>query len=155
MIAFGGPALRSLLVLVLALVAIMPGTAHAQRCSADTQCYDFGRDRTYCAGNMLVTRRSQCFGFCRSVEVSRVPCPGPCVGGRCIGGPLQSAPIGPPSAGGLVAGACRKVCTCNGKQLTYGVGSAETADRCGRRTVDCVYGCTCEPEPRCLKRGEV
>lgn len=138
-----------------ALVAMMPGGALAQRCSADTQCYDFGRDRTYCAGNTLVTRRSQCFGYCRGVEVSRVPCPGPCVGGRCIGGPLQSAPINPPSGGGLVAGPCKRVCTCDGKRLTYGVGYAKTAERCERRSVNCVYGCTCEPEPRCLKRGEV
>ena len=139
--------------LVLGL-AMTPTTAVAQRCSADSQCIDSGRDRATCSGNSLVVKRSICSGTCRTVEVSRTPCPGPCSGDRCIGGPLLTPQAGPPLGGSLVGGACARVCTCRGKQLTYGVGVARSADLCRRRTVDCVYGCTCQPEPRCLKRNE-
>lgn len=128
--------------------------AMAQPCTADSQCRDFGRPRTYCSGNTLVTKQSRCIGHCRSVEISRVPCPGPCVADRCVGGPLGSAPPGGSRGGGLVGGACAGICICDGKKLTYGVGFAREASQCRRRTVDCVYGCTCDPEPRCLKRGE-
>ena len=145
-----------LLGVLLFLVAIESLPAQAQPCTSDSQCHDFGRTRTSCSGNTLVTRRSQCIGSCRTVEVSRQACPGPCVGDRCIGGPLVRQPGGPPlGGGGLVSPACGQICSCNGKQLTYGVGYAKSADECRRRSVDCVYGCTCDPEPRCLKRGEV
>ncbi len=149
--------LRLVLLIVCTLVVgsvLAPDLALAQSCSADSQCRDFGRDRSTCSGNTLVVKRSICSGTCRSVEVSRTPCPGPCSGDRCIGGPLLDPRASPPSSGGLVGGACTRVCTCRGKQLTYGVGVARTADQCRRRTVDCVYGCTCQPEPRCLKRNE-
>jgi hypothetical protein len=129
--------------------------ASAQPCTSDSQCFDYGRTRTYCAGNTLVTKQSRCVGRCQSVEISRMACPGPCVADRCIGGPLGSSPSVGPRGGGLVAGACAKICTCKNKKLTYGVGFARKASQCRRRTVDCVYGCTCDPEPRCLKRGEV
>lgn len=129
--------------------------AMAQPCTSDSQCFDYGRTRTYCAGNTLVTKQSRCIGRCQSVEISRIPCPGPCVADRCVGGPLGSAPSGGSRGGGLVGGACAQICTCKGKKLTYGVGFARKASQCRRRTVDCVYGCTCDPEPRCLKRGEV
>lgn len=148
---------RFVLSLVMALafgLALLPSTAVAQRCSADSQCADFGRDRATCSGNTLVVKRSICSGTCRSVEVSRTPCPGPCSGDRCIGGPLLTPQVGPPLGGSLVGGACARVCSCRGKQLTYGVGVAHTADQCRKRTVDCVYGCSCSPEPRCLKRSE-
>jgi len=127
----------------------------AQPCTSDSQCYDFGRTRTYCAGNTLVTKQSRCIGRCQSVEISRFACPGPCVADRCVGGPLGSAPSAGPRGGGLVGGACAEICTCKGRKLTYGVGHARKASQCRRRTVDCVYGCTCDPEPRCLKRDEV
>lgn len=130
------------------------GAALAQPCSADSQCFDYGRARTYCSGNTLVTTQSRCIGQCQTVEISRTPCPGPCVADRCIGGPLGSAPSVGSSSSGIVAGACAKICTCKGKKLTYGVGYARKASQCRTRTVDCVYGCTCDPEPRCLKRGE-
>jgi hypothetical protein len=77
------------------------------------------------------------------------------VADRCVGGSLGSSPANPPGGGGFVAGACAKLCSCNDKKLTYGVGYARKAAQCQRRTVDCVYGCTCDPEPRCLKNGEV
>ncbi len=141
------------LVLVLGL-ALLPSAAVAQRCSADSQCAESGRPRSYCAGNTLVVKQAVCSGTCRSVEVSRTPCPGPCSGDRCIGGSLLTPQPGPPLGGSLVGGACTRVCACRGKQLTYGVGVARTADQCRKRTVDCVYGCSCSPEPRCLKRNE-
>ncbi len=129
--------------------------AAAQQCSADVQCRDFGRARTYCSGNTLVTTKSRCMGSCQEVEVSRRACPGPCVGDRCVGGPIGSSPADPPnSRRSVVGGACAEICTCKGKTLTYGVGFARTAKQCRKRTVECVYGCTCDPEPRCLKRGE-
>lgn len=131
-------------------------TVHAQSCTADSQCRDFGRPRTYCAGNTLVTKQSVCSGTCRSVEVSRVPCPGPCAGDRCVGGSLLTPRVNPPLGGGtLVGGACARICTCKDKQLTYGVGVAKSAEQCRRRIVDCKYGCSCDPEPRCLRSGEV
>ncbi len=134
----------------------LAGPATAQSCASDSQCFDSGRPRTTCVGSTLVTRQSICSGTCRTVEVSRVACPGPCVGDRCIGGSLRSGPIPPPSGGGRVpAGACAQVCTCRGNVLTYGLGFARAAADCERRRVDCVYGCSCDPEPRCLKRIEV
>lgn len=136
-------------------VGLVPASSVAQPCTSDSQCYDYGRSRTYCAGNTLVTKQSRCIGRCQSVEISRMACPGPCVADRCVGGPLGSAPSIGSRGGGLVAGACAEICTCKGKTLTYGVGFARKASQCRRRTVDCVYGCTCDPEPRCLKRGEV
>lgn len=141
--------------LILAWALLMPAPATAQPCSSDSQCRDFGRTRTYCAGNTLVTQQSRCIGSCTSVEISRIPCPGPCAGDRCVGGSLRSSPSEPSYGGGLVGGACAQICTCRGKQLTYGVGVARTAAQCRRRNVDCKYGCTCDPEPRCLKRDEV
>lgn len=145
----------TLVAMALALVLVAPRPAAAQPCTADSQCRDFGRTRAACSGNTLVVKQSRCIGTCRTVEISRQPCPGPCVADRCVGGPLGSSPASPPTGGGLVAGACVKICSCKGKQLTYGVGYARDPDQCRRRTVDCVYGCTCDPEPRCLKRGEV
>ena len=151
-----GFAKRGLLgLIVLALVLLMAGrSATAQPCTSDSQCRDFGQTRTYCSGNTLVVKQSRCIGRCQSVEISRTPCPGPCVADRCIGGSLGSSPANPPRGGGFVAGVCATLCTCKGNTLTYGVGYAAKASQCGRRTVDCVYGCTCDPEPRCLKRGE-
>lgn len=141
-------------VLLSALWIISALPALAQPCTSDSQCYDYGQTRTYCSGNTLVMKQSRCIGRCQSVEVSRMACPGPCVADRCVGGALGSSPPGAPGGGGMVAGVCGKICTCKGKKLTYGVGFARTASQCRRRTVDCVYGCTCDPEPRCLKRGE-
>ena len=144
----------AMLLLVAVLLPLVPRAA-AQPCTADSQCRDYGQSRTYCSGNTLVTRRNMCVGSCRETEVSRRACPGPCVADRCVGGSLGSQPPGPPLGGSLVGGACGRICTCRGRQLTYGVGVARSADQCRRRSVDCVYGCTCDPEPRCLKRGEV
>jgi hypothetical protein len=147
---------RACLVALCALFVVVssPGVS-AQQCSGDVQCRDFGRSRTYCSGNTLVTTKSRCMGSCQEVEVSRRACPGPCVGDRCVGGPIGSSPADPPSSrGSVVGGACAEICTCKGKTLTYGVGFARSAKECRKRTVDCVYGCTCDPEPRCLKRGE-
>ena len=143
-----------LALLMVHLALLLPAPAHAQPCTSDSQCRDFGQTRTVCSGNSLVVKQSRCIGRCQSVEISRTPCPGPCVADRCVGGSIGSSPIGPPRGGGLVAGVCATICTCKGKKLTYGVGYAAKAESCGRRTVDCVYGCTCDPEPRCLKRGE-
>ena len=141
--------------LLMLFTAVLGGEpARAQTCTSDSQCRDFGQARTYCSGNTLVTRRSQCIGSCREVEVSRQPCPGPCVADRCVGGPLGRGPGGASTGGGLVGPVCAKICSCNGKKLTYGVGHAKSAAQCRRRVVDCVYGCTCDPEPRCLKKGE-
>jgi hypothetical protein len=149
--------LRRLILAVLAIAAIAAASlpAAAQPCSSDAQCRDFGRTRTTCSGNTLITKQSICAGTCRTVEISRIPCPGACVADRCVGGSLRSEPARPPlGGGGLVAGVCGSICTCKGKTLTYGVGFARRADQCQRRTVDCVYGCSCDPEPRCLKRSE-
>jgi hypothetical protein len=141
------------LALAISITAVVqPGIA--QPCTSDSQCRDFGQTRTTCSGNSLVVKQSRCIGRCQSVEISRTPCPGPCIADRCVGGSLGSSPASPPRGGGLVAGVCATLCTCKGKTLTYGVGYAAKASQCGRRTVDCVYGCTCDPEPRCLKRGE-
>ncbi len=145
--------LLPLLTLVFAGLSVTP--ASAQTCTSDTQCRDYGQTRGYCSGNTLVIRRSQCIGSCREVEVSRQVCPGPCVGDRCVGGPLVREPGSVPYGGGLVGPVCAQICTCKGKKLTYGVGHAKTTEQCSRRNVDCVYGCTCDPEPRCLKKGEV
>ncbi|MEZ5817860.1 MAG: hypothetical protein R3D44_12335 [Hyphomicrobiaceae bacterium] len=150
----GARALPSVLAACLVLWVMGLAAARAQPCTADSQCRDFGQTRTYCSGNTLVVKQSRCIGRCQSVEVSRIPCPGPCVADRCVGGSLGSSPAGPPRGGGFVAGVCATICTCKDKKLTYGVGYAAKAEQCGRRTVDCVYGCTCDPEPRCLKRGE-
>lgn len=140
-------------ILLLLTGAMMP--VLAQSCTSDSQCRDFGQTRTHCSGNSLVTTQSRCIGSCRSVEVSRIPCPGPCVGDRCIGGPLTREPGNPPiGGGGVAAGVCGTICTCEGKRLTYALGFAKSADQCRRRTINCVYGCTCDPEPRCLRRGE-
>lgn len=142
--------------LLLAGLSLGASSVLAQRCSADVQCRDSGRPRTWCSGNTLVTRQSMCRGSCVEVEVSRVPCPGPCAGDRCVGGPLSSSPAVPPSGrSSYPAGVCAKVCSCNGKRLTYGLGYARKAEQCQRRSVDCKFGCTCDPEPRCLKQDEV
>lgn len=145
---------RALLVAVMVLFAQAPPAA-AQSCSSDSQCFDFGRPRTYCSGNTLVTKQSICSGTCRSVEISRVPCPGPCVADRCVGGANRSGPIDPPSGSRRPVGVCAKLCICKGKRLTYGLGYAKRQEDCQRRSVDCVYGCSCDEEPRCLKKGEV
>jgi hypothetical protein len=149
---------RWLLVLVwvvlLHLPPTAPTTALAQTCASDAQCRDSGRPRTVCVGNTLVTKQSICSGSCRTVELSRVPCPGPCVADRCVGGSLRSGPLAPPAGGRLPAGVCGQICACKGRSLTYGVGFATRAADCARRSVDCVYGCSCDPEPRCLKRAE-
>jgi hypothetical protein len=158
-IAFSWNALRrlpaALAVVVSALWMLAATPAAAQPCTSDSQCRDFGQTRTYCSGNTLVTKQSRCIGQCRSIEISRMACPGPCVADRCIGGPLGSSPsVGVPG-GGLRGGVCAEICVCKNKKLTYAFGHARKASQCRRRTVDCVYGCTCDPEPRCLKRGEV
>lgn len=140
--------LTALWMLAFALPAV------AQPCTSDSQCRDFGQIRTTCSGNTLVTMQSRCIGRCQSVEISRSACPGPCVADRCVGGAIGASPPGSPGGGGLVGGACAEICVCKGKTLTYGVGFARTASQCRRRTVDCVYGCTCDGPPRCLKRGE-
>ena len=139
-----------------ALIALLAAAwpARSQPCSSDSQCPDFGRTRTYCSGNTLVTRQSICAGSCRTVEVSRVPCPGPCVADRCVGGPLTNAPGQPPLGGGRPAGICARLCQCDGKKLTYGLGFARREADCRRRSVDCAYGCSCDPEARCLRKGE-
>lgn len=147
--------LLAIAAMLLAWLVILPLQAMAQPCTADSQCRDFGRPRTYCAGNTLVTKQSMCSGTCRSVEISRTPCPGPCSGDRCVGGALLTPRPGPPLGGSVVGGACARICTCRGKQLTYGVGVARSADQCRRRVVDCKFGCSCDPEPRCLKRDEI
>jgi hypothetical protein len=143
-------------VAALVLLAFSASPAAAQPCSSDAQCRDNGRPRTVCSGNTLVTKQTICAGTCRTVEISRIPCPGPCSGDRCVGGPLLS-PRPSPSGGRspLRAGPCDSICTCKGKTLTYAIGFARRAADCQRRRVDCKYGCSCEPEPRCLKRGEV
>lgn len=149
-------AVRASFVALCAVFLMLPPLqVTAQQCSGDVQCRDFGRARTYCSGNTLVTTKSRCMGSCQEVEVSRQACPGPCVGDRCVGGPIGSSPADPPSSrSSVVGGACAEICTCKGKTLTYGVGFARSAQQCRKRTVDCVYGCTCDPEPRCLRRGE-
>src|SRR5262245_40729921 len=73
------PSVLAMLLLLLT-GAMMP--ALAQSCTSDSQCRDFGQTRTYCSGNSLVTVQSRCIGSCRPVELSRVPCPGPCVADR-------------------------------------------------------------------------
>jgi hypothetical protein len=138
------------------LLAAAGHHAHAQTCSSDAQCRDNGRPRTVCAGNTLVTKQTICAGTCRTMEVSRVPCPGPCVADRCVGGSLRSSPAVPSAGGGgLPSGVCGQLCSCSGKRLTYGIGYAQRTADCQRRTVDCVYGCSCDGEPRCLKKTEV
>ncbi|MFV0298182.1 MAG: hypothetical protein ACK5JT_18920 [Hyphomicrobiaceae bacterium] len=144
---------RILLVPALMLLAATT-SAHARRCSADTECYDYGRAQSICNGNTLVIKKAICAGSCRVVEVSRMPCPGPCVGGRCVGGPTRSGPLPPPLGGGRPVGVCARLCKCDGKRLTYGLGFADREKDCRRRHVDCVYGCSCDPEPRCLKKNE-
>lgn len=139
-----------LLGLLLMAVAVLP--AEAQPCTADSQCYNFGQERTYCQGNTLVTRKGVCSGTCRGVEVSRVQCPGPCVGDRCVGGSLTGPRLEPPLGAPGISPVCARICSCNGKKLTYATGYAVRASDCRERTVDCKYGCTCDPEPRCLKR---
>lgn len=139
---------------IIATLAVASPAA-AQSCASDAQCYDQGRPRTTCSGNTLVTKQSICSGSCRTVEVSRVPCPGPCAGDRCVGGPLLTSPPSRGAGGGnLPVGVCGSVCSCKSGRLTYGIGFARNARDCQRRTVDCRYGCSCDGEPRCLKRGE-
>lgn len=148
--------LPAIMLLLLAMMALWAAPVFAQRCSADVQCRDSGRARTWCSGNSLVTRQTLCRGSCVDVEVARVPCPGPCAGDRCVGGSLSSSPAAPPSGrSSYPVGVCAKVCSCTGKRLTYALGYAKKAEQCQRRTVDCKFGCSCDPEPRCLKRDEV
>ena len=146
--------LTAIMLLLLSLGLPFTEAARAQPCSADVQCFDGGRVRTTCSGNTLVTKQSICAGSCRTVELSRVPCPGPCVGDRCVGGSLRSGPAQPPLGGSRPAGVCASICSCKGKTLTYGLGFASRAKDCQRRSVDCVYGCSCDPEPRCLRKEE-
>ncbi len=141
--------LRWLLVVLLGLFS--PASVLAQSCTADSQCRDYGRTRTTCVGNTLVAKRSVCIGSCREVEEFRLPCPGPCVGDRCIGGPVGSQTAEPPLGGSVISPACAEICECRGKVLSYGVGRAAKARDCGSRTVNCKYGCSCDGRPRCLK----
>lgn len=138
-----GSVLAVLLALVLVCGALSSGV-HAQSCTADFQCPNGGLSRSYCAGNVLVTTRSVCAGTCRTVEESRIPCPGPCAGDRCIGGPLGSA-----REPGRENDRCVPRCVCRNKVLTLRKPPADPRAPCERTVIQCENGCSCYPEVKC------
>ena len=148
-----GDAMRShvsVCVVALVLVGLLTGTPplHAQSCTADVQCRDGGRSRTYCAGNALVTTRSVCTGSCRMVEESRRPCAGTCAGDRCIDTTGRDRFEGhgeTPSPWPR----CNAGCRCANKILIVTTGRWSQANGCEQLVRRCARGCTCEDAPRC------
>lgn len=133
-----------LVIVFLLMWGFAPPPAAAQTCTADVQCPNGGLSRSHCAGNVLVTTRSICSGSCRDVEVSRIPCPGPCVGDRCIGGPLGSA-----REPGRENDRCIPRCVCRNKVLTLRKPPADPRAPCEREVIQCENGCSCYPEVKC------
>jgi hypothetical protein len=119
--------------------------AHAQTCSADSQCPGAGMTQSGCAGNTSVTTRYVCAGRCQAVEIARVPCAGACSGGVCI--PL--APSAPSLRPVPLTPTCPTECACRQGQLTVSTGLRDVDGICTTRTRRCRRGCYCDPAPRC------